>query len=72
MNFLAASDPIVDLLAKGGPAVILAYVVLAFMRGWIVPGKDAEKLREERDKALELVYKQAEIAQRALEVGEKK
>lgn len=72
--FLSASsgDPILDWLSKAGSLGILSFIIVAFIRGWIVPGRDYDSIRAERDKALDLVYKQAEIAQRALEVGEKK
>lgn len=70
--------PLLDWLAQVGATGILAFIVLAFFKGWIVPSsrigemrEDLTRTREERDKALNLVYKQAEIAQRALEVGEK-
>lgn len=67
-----ANDPLLEWLSRAGGFAILAAAVLAFMRGWIVPGSVAEQLREERDRALELVYKQAEVAQRALEAAERR
>lgn len=73
--FAGSGDPLVDWLTKAGPIGILAYVVVAFMKGWIVPGAAAraslEETRAQRDKALELVYKQAEISTRALELSGK-
>lgn len=70
--FQAANDPLIDWLSRGGSLGILAAAVIAFLRGWIVPGSVANQLRDERDRALELVYKQAEVAQRALEAAERK
>lgn len=67
----SSGDPLIDWLSRGGSLGILAVAVIAFLRGWIVPGSVAEQLRLERDRALELVYKQAEVAQRALEAAEK-
>lgn len=67
-----ASDPLLEWLSRAGGFGILAAAVVAFLRGWIVPGSVANQLREERDRALELVYKQAEIAHRALEAAERK
>lgn len=83
MNPLLDSAPDWTWLTQGGPTGILAAVVLGFWKGWIVSGSehsralsDAEsekqRLRDERDRALTQVYKQAEIAQRALEALERK
>jgi hypothetical protein len=58
-------------LSQGGAIGILATCVLGFVRGWVVPGSDYRRVVAERDKALEQVYKQAEIAQRALEAAER-
>lgn len=71
MVFAATSDPLVDWLTQAGGLGVLAFVVVAFMKGWIVRGTEVDKIRAERDKALELVYKQAEIAHKALSVQEK-
>jgi hypothetical protein len=72
MVFVQTGDPFVDWLSNAGAIAILAFFVVAFLRGWIVTGAYANEIREQRDKALQLVYKQAEIAQRALEVSENK
>lgn len=65
-----SGDPLIDWLSSAGALGILATIVIAFMRGWIVPGRAYEQVRQERDRALELVYKQAEVTQRALETAE--
>ena len=65
-----STDPLLQWLSNAGSLGILAAGVLAFLRGWIVPGSVANQLRDERDRALELVYKQADVAQRALEAAE--
>ena len=65
-------DPLVDWLSRAGALGILAAAVVAFLRGWIVPGKTHDRVREERDRALEIMYKQSEIAMRALEAAEEK
>lgn len=76
---VAASDTSADWLGKATGPVVLALVVLALLRGTLVTGRenealraDRDALRVERDKALELVYKQAEVAGRALDVSERK
>ena len=71
-----SGDPLIDWLTKAGPIGILAFVVIAFMKGWIVSGPAARErlleMKEQRDKALDLVYKHAALSERALEVSEKK
>ena len=68
----SGTDPLLQWLSNAGALGILAFFVLAFLRGWVVPGSVAEQLRQERDQALQLVYKQADVAQRALEAAERK
>ena len=75
----SSGDPILDWLSNNASAVgMLAFLVVALLRGWLVTKREldhldeeCEKLRQERDKALDLVYKQAEISTRALDVSEK-
>lgn len=69
---MSSRDPLLDWLSNAGALGVLATAVIAFLRGWIVPGSTAKELREERDRALDLVYKQAEIAQKALEAAERR
>lgn len=64
-------NPLIDLLLQGGAIGVLAFVVITFLKGWIVRGEEVDVVRKERDRALDLVYKQAELTQRALEVSEK-
>ena len=44
-------DALFDLAAKGtlGVVTTLAFVILAFLRGWIVPGIQYEDLKIDRD-----------------------
>ena len=65
-----SSDPILEWLSNAGSLGILAAGVLAFTRGWVVTGQAHGRVLAERDRALEMVYKQADIAQRALEAAE--
>lgn len=73
----------VDWLSRVGSLGILSFVTVGFLQGWIVPGKSSradvdacrkeiDRIRAERDRALELVYKQAELTQRAIEVSAEK
>ena len=74
MWILAAvtEDPLLQLLASATAPTILAFLVLGFLRGWIVSGsrydRDVAALRAERDRALDLVYRQAGLANRAVEI----
>jgi len=65
------TDPLLQWLSSAGSLGILAAAVLAFLRGWIVSGAAHMRVIEERNRAMELVYKQADIAQRALENAER-
>lgn len=65
-------DPLLEWLSRAGGFGVMALAVLAFLRGWIIPGKRYDEVVAERDRALELVYKNAELAQRALEAAERK
>lgn len=65
-----SGDPLIDWLKNNASAVgILAFLVGALMRGWLVTGREAKELRVERDRALDLVYKQAELTAAALSAG---
>lgn len=70
--WLAASDPLTDWLGKAGGPAVLAFIIILLLRGDLVTGREAKQLRIERDRAVDLVYKQAEVTQRALDVAEKK
>lgn len=70
-----AAAPIGDwtsLLTQGGAVAVLAFVVTGFVRGWIVPGSAYKEVCNQRDRAIDQVYRMAETAQRAVEVAERK
>ena len=67
---MGENDPLLQWLSNAGSLGILAAVVLAFVRGWVVTGAAHGRVLAERDRAIEMVYKQADIAQRALEAAE--
>ena len=64
-------DPLLDWLAQAGMGGVLAFVVVGFIRGWIVSGSTHKEVLAREQRALDLVYAQAEIAQRALDAAEK-
>ncbi len=61
------SDPYFQWLSQGGSIGILAVIVVGFKVGWIVPGWAYKEMRADRDQARQMLDKQGEIAQRALE-----
>lgn len=64
----ATQDPLIEWLSRAGSIGILAAACIAFLRGWIVSGKAYDEVRAERDRALDLVYKQAGLAHRAVDL----
>lgn len=74
--FAAASptaDPVLDWFTRGGSIAILTGLVYAFIKGWIVPKAEVDRLvgeiaqlRTERDRALDLVYASAGTTEEAL------
>lgn len=72
LHLLAAASggtDAVDLLTRGGPVGILAFVVVGFVRGWIVPGFVHKEACSQRDRATDLVYRMAETQERAAVVA---
>lgn len=72
MLFDVTTAPDYAWLTQGGAIGVLAAVVLAFMRGWIVTGRQHQEVRSDLDKALEQNAKLNEVAQRALEAALRK
>lgn len=69
---VTSGDPILDWLSNNASAVgVMAVVIVGFIRGWIVPGREIDRVIKERDRAMDIVYAQAEATNRALEVAEK-
>lgn len=68
----STGDPLLDWVVNNATAVgLLAFMVVGFIRGWIITGRENDRVIEERDRALEIVYAQAEATSRALDVAEK-
>lgn len=59
-------------LTQAGSVGILAAGVIAFVKGWIVSGSQYSKVEQQRDKALEQVYRLAEAQQRTIEATERR
>ena len=69
--WVSSGDPLLDWLRQNASAVgILAFLVIALIRGWLITGREFDRVVQERDRAMELVYTQAEATARALEVAE--
>lgn len=70
---ITSGDPLIDFLVQNGSAItILAYVIVALQRGWLVTGRENERVVSDLERAMELIYKQAEATGRALDVAEKR
>lgn len=69
---MGSSDPTGGLLTELGAVGVLAWVAFAFMSGKLRTEKEINRVIGERDRALDLVYKQAEVAAAALNAAEKK
>lgn len=67
-----STDPLLQWLSNAGALGILAAACVAFLRGWIVPRATYQRALDEKDRAMELVYKQADLARKALEAAERK
>lgn len=67
-----SGNPFIDFLTGAGVIGVLAYIVVAFQQGWIVTGKQLQKVEAERDKATALVYEMAQVAAKSLDIAEKK
>lgn len=77
-----SGDPLLDWLVNNASAVgVLSLLVVALLRGWLVTKREndriisecaltSQRLIAERDRALDLVYAQAEATSRALAVAE--
>lgn len=63
-----SGDPLLDYLSQGGALAILAAGVIGFLRGWIVPGRRYDEMKAERDRAVAVAERHAQVADRALEV----
>lgn len=67
--YASSGDPLVDFLRAAGPVGILAWAVVSFMRGWIVPGSAFDRAIEERDRALQVQQDAITITRKALDAG---
>lgn len=67
-----SGDPLLDWIVQNATAVgLLAFIVVALLRGWLVTGREHDRVLDERNRALEIVYAQAQATSRALDVAEK-
>lgn len=72
MIYGTTGDPLLDWIVQNASAIgILAFVIVGLIRGWLVTGREHDRVLSERDRAIDLVYAQAEATARALEVAEK-
>ena len=57
-----------SLLTQGGAIGVLAFVVICFLKGWIVSGGAFKEACAQRDRALDQVYRLAEQTSRESEM----
>lgn len=60
-----------SLLTQGGAVGALTFVVIGFMRGWLVTGSAYREVCSQRDRAIDQVYRMADTTQRAAEIARK-
>lgn len=72
MTIAAAESPDVALLhwlSSAGAIGILAFVLFALMKGWLVTGRTYDRVLLERNRLLELALTSASAANRAVEIA---
>jgi hypothetical protein len=67
---MSESD-LIGLITQGGAVAVLAVGVVAFLRGWIVPGSLYERTAAERDRWEALAVDLLKTAARAVTLAEK-
>lgn len=65
----SSGDPLIDWISRAGTVGVLSALVVGFIKGWIVPGSALTEMREQRDRALNMVYEQAGLVGRAVDVS---
>jgi hypothetical protein len=66
-----ASDnpiPLLDWLSRAGVIGILAYFIIAFLRGSIHSDKDFQRIVADRDRALDIIYRQLDVTRRTVDL----
>lgn len=72
MIFASTGDPLLDWLVNNASAVgVLAFIIVALIRGWLVTGREMDRTVKDLNRAMDIVYAQAEATQRALDVADK-
>lgn len=56
MNGTNPTDPLLEWLSSAGTLGVLAFGVIAFVRGWIVTGSAHMRVIAERDRCFDLLY----------------
>lgn len=72
MRFLseaATSPDLIHWLPTAGATGVLAFLVVALMRGWLVPGPIHDRVVNERNRLLELALTSARAADRAVTIA---
>lgn len=68
----SSGNPVIDWLTNTGAIGILAFVIVAFMKRWIVTGSELEQVRKERDRALDILLEMTQVSAKSLDIAERK
>lgn len=66
------SQSLIQLLPSLGGGGVLAFVVVALLRGWLVPGAVYERLRRQNEDLLNAVLSSTDAARLALETSKRR
>lgn len=70
--YVSSGDPLIDFLSNNATGVgVMAFVIVALLRGWLVTGREQARTVSDLDRAMGLVYQMAEANDRALDMAEK-
>jgi uncharacterized ion transporter superfamily protein YfcC len=60
------------LLDKGGTIGLAIFIVVAFVKGWIVPRWTYDRLERDHERMTQIAFKTIDLGERAATVAEKK
>lgn len=67
-----SGNPFIDWLTSAGALGILAFLVVAFMKEWIVPGARATRAEADARRAMDLLLEANKVSSQTLDIAEKK
>lgn len=67
-----APDPLLQWLVSAGGTGVLALAVVAFLRGWVVPGSTHERVLSERDRLFSIVTETGQVADKTIDISQQR